>query len=390
MREKSPDWLRHVAVKRPDFASYLWYMMERLDACHKALSKTGTLYLHCDWRTSHYLKMVLDEVFGYSNFRNEIIWRRRTNTVKAIAKKFSLNADNIFFYTKSREYTFNIQYQSYSKDYLARFKHEDKDGKYRWNVMATYSKERLDKLMQEGKARFSSGSKYPEFKQYDWELKGRPIENIWNDLDMINAMASERVGYPTQKPEVLLQRIIKASSDEGDLVLDPFCGCGTTVIVASKLNRRFIGIDIDTSGRKAGDLPTAFTVIKNRSHELFNQSKYVSRDLTEVLEMNPRQFEDWVNEFYKATKPHPDAGVDGITHEGTPIQVKTFQIKYDTIDKLLSSSKFHPLVPKPIKKLIFVSQTGFDDGARKRKFEIETAGSIEITLATPADMLKLE
>jgi len=106
--------------------------------------------------------------------------------------------------------------------------------------------------------------------------------------------------------------------------------------------------------------------------------------------MNPHQFEGWVNEYYKATKPYPDKGVDGITHEGIPIQVKTFQIKYDTIDKLLSSSKFHPLVPKPIKKLIFVSQVGFDDGARKRKFEIETAEGIEVQLVTPEDMLRLE
>ena len=255
--------------------------------------------------------------------------------------------------------------------------------------MATYSKQRLDKLMQEGKARLSSGSKYPEFKQYEWELKGRPIENIWNDIDMINAMASERVGYPTQKPEALLERIIKASSNESDLVLDPFCGCGTTVIVASKLNRRFIGIDMDTSQRKAGELPTAFTVIKNRSHELFNQSTYVSRDLKEVLEMNPRQFEDCVNEYYKATKPHPDKGVDGVTPEGIPIQVKTFQIKYDTIDKLLTSSKFHPSVRKPIKKLILVSQVGYDDGARKRKFEIETTEGIEVDLVTPKEMLSL-
>lgn len=160
--------------------------------------------------------------------------------------------------------------------------------------------------------------------------------------------------------------------------------------MASKTNRRFIGIDIDTSERNKGELPTAFVVIKNRSHELFAQARYVTRDLSEVLEMNPRQFEDWVNEYYKATKPHPDKGVDGVTPEGIPIQVKTFQIKYDTIDKLLSSSKFHPSVPKPIKKLILVSQIGFDDGARKRKLEIETAEGIEVMLATPADMLKLE
>jgi len=202
---------------------------------------------------------------------------------------------------------------------------------------------------------------------------------VWH-IPALNPMAKERVGYPTQKPEALLERIIKASSNEGDLVLDPFCGCGTAAIVASKLARRFIGIDIH---------PTAFEVIKNRSHELFSQSRYVSRDLKEVLEMGSKEFEDWVNEFYGATKPHPDRGVDGITHEGIPIQVKTFLIKYDTVDKLLSSSKFHPLVLKPIKKLIFVSQVGFDDSARQRKFEIETTEKIEVLLTTPENMLRL-
>ena len=202
-------------------------------------------------------------------------------------------------------------------------------------------------------------------------------DDVW-DIPALNNMARERSGYPTQKPLELLEHIIIASSNEGDLVLDAFCGCGTTMVAASKLNRRFIGIDIH---------PTAFGIIKNRGHELFSQSRYISRDIEEVLSMNPREFEDWVNEYYKATKPYPDKGVDGITPEGIPIQVKTLQIKYDTLDKLLSSSRFHPSVPRPIKKLIFVSQTGFDDGARQRKFEIETAEEIEIILVTPKEML---
>lgn len=389
MREKAPYWLRHIALKRPDFASYLYYMIERLEACHRVLKKTGSIYLHCDWRASHYLKMIMDEIFGANNFRNEIIWRRRTNTVKAVSKKFSLNTDSIFFYSQSATYKFNIQYTSYGEQYLSRFRYHDEHGNYRWNVMATYSQERLDKLLKEGKARFGAKSKYPEFKQYDWELKGRPIENVWNDIDMINAMGNERVGYPTQKPEALLERIIKASSNEDDLVLDPFCGCGTTVIVASKLNRKVIGIDIDTSPRKKGELPTAFSVIKNRSHELFEQARYVTRDLSEVQEMDGRAFEAWVNEFYRATKPQPDRGIDGITQEGIPIQSKTYEIKYDKLSQFINDAKYHPKVPKPVKKIMAVSQVGFDDGARKLKFEIETAEKVEVQLITPSDMLKL-
>jgi DNA modification methylase len=362
MREKAPAWLRHIALKRPDFASYLWYMMERLDTCHKVLTKAGSIYLHCDYRASHYLKMIMDEIFGYKNLRSEIIWwylwggRGQT--------QWNKKHDTIFFYTKSDTWTFN--YLDVLNDHT---------------LVSESAKSRVKYKGALVHHRESSESGIPKDKVLP--------SDTWY-IPTLNAMAKERAGYPTQKPEELLERIIKASSNEGQLVLDPFCGCGTTVIVASKLNRQWIGIDIDTSERVKGELPTAFAVIKNRSHELFSQARYISRDLSEVLEMNPREFEDWVNEYYKATKPQPDKGVDGITPEGIPIQVKTFQIKYDTIDKLLSSSKFHPNVPKPIKKLILVSQVGFDDGARKRKFEIETAEGIEVILTTPEDMLKLQ
>ena len=212
----------------------------------------------------------------------------------------------------------------------------------------------------------------------------------WWFISALNREEKERLGYPTQKPEELLERIIKASSNEDNLVLDPFCGCGTTVIVASKWNRKFIGIDIDTSERRLGELPTAFTVIRNRGHELFARSKYITRDSGEILEMNPRHFEDWVNEYYKAMKPHPDKGVDGITRDGIPIQVKSFVIKYDVLSKFITDAKYHPNVPQPIKMVLVVSQIGFDDGARKRKFEIETAEGIEVQLVAPEDMLRME
>jgi DNA modification methylase len=361
MREKAPAWLRHIALKRPEFASYLYYMMERLEACHKVLKKTGSIYLHCDYRASHYLKMVMDEVFGDENFRNEIVWVYTRPGTK-FQKQFPRTHDTILWHSKSDKWTFNAE-----------------------DIRIPYAKSTIER----GKYSIATSKVTPGIDKRVLPQSGKCPESWWA-MPMLQGNERERLGYPTQKPERVLERIIKASSNEGDLVLDPFCGCGTTVIVASKLNRKFIGIDKDTSERRPGELPTAFTVIKNRSHELFSQSRYISRDLGEVLEMNPRQFEDWVNEYYKAAKPHPDMGVDGITHEGIPIQVKTFQIKYDTLDKLLSSSKFHPLVPKPIKRLIFVSQTGFDDGARKRKFEIETSEGIEVILTTPGQMLTLE
>jgi len=391
----APEWMKHIAVKRPDFASYLYYMMERLQACHRVLNKMGSIYLHCDWRASHYLKMVLDEIFGDENFRNEIVWQRDAvgKGAKKTSGQWSRELDSILVYSKGKSVTFNQQYlpsEALAHTQLKEFRYSDQDGRiFKIVTLGDYSQDSIEEMRKRNLIYTSSSGK--EYKKYYLDEFKLAIGSLWNDIpNLSHGRNPERIGYPTQKPEALLERIIKASSNENDTVLDPFCGCGTTVIVASKLNRQFIGIDIDTSERKKGELPTAFTVIKNRSHEFFAQSRYVSRDISEVLEMNPKQFEDWVNEFYNADKPHPDKGVDGITTDGVPIQTKTFRIGYEVIDKLVSSSKYHPFVPKPIKKVIVVSQTGFDDGARQRKFEIETAEGIEVRLTTPEDMLKLE
>jgi DNA modification methylase len=225
--------------------SFIAMIYERLSLMRDLLALDGSIYVHCDWRVNSYMRLALDEVFGKDNFLNEILWRRRTNTVKAISQKFSVNTDTIFLYTRSKDsYQFNIQYSDYPPEYYERFKNEDSRGKYRWQVMATYSKERLESLKSEDRIRFSEGAKYPEFKQYIHELKGRPVENIWDDINMINAMGDERLGYATQKPEALLERIIKASSNDGDIVVDFFAGSGTTLAVAEKLGRKWIGSDL--------------------------------------------------------------------------------------------------------------------------------------------------
>ena len=369
----APHWLKYIALQRPDFASYLYYMMERLKACHKVLGKKGSIYLHCDWRASHYLKMIMDEIFGVSNFQNEIIWYYGPKATQN-GSQFQSKHDTIFYYIKKKgKQCFNPQMQEYSEGSLlerkTRYRYKDEKGIYRLTTR-----------------RDSEGKKY---RAKVYLKQGVLRTDVW-PIGVINSTSKERMGYPTQKPESLLEIVIKTSSNEGDLVLDPFCGCGTTAIVASKWNRKFIGIDIDTSERKPGELPTAFSVIKNRGHELFAQARYVTRDLSEVLEMNPKQFEEWVNEYFKATKPHPDKGVDGITHNGIPIQVKTFEISYKVLSQFITDAKYHPNVPQPIKKVIVVSQTGFDDGARKREFEIETSEDIAVVLTTPEEMLKLE
>ncbi|MBN1160353.1 MAG: hypothetical protein JXA17_00165 [Dehalococcoidales bacterium] len=374
MREKAPAWLRHIALKRPDFASYLYYMMVRLEACHKVLKHTGGIFLHCDWRASHYLKMIMDEIFGSSNFRNEIIWHY-SGWNKILSNSFESRSDSILFYARSAEQ--KNKFRSWTAPWASKEEY----------VRTRKQKIRKDENGKEYVLSDAGGGKRVKRYLEDAMKVGQPIDNVW-DLDKINNSSAEATGYPTQKPEILLNRIILSSTDESDLVLDPFCGCGTCIIAAHKLNRRWIGIDINKF---------AYDTTKGREKQIplgmiddFKNAHYITRDIEETKLLTPKQFEDWVNEYYKATKPHPDGGVDGITQEGIPIQVKTFQIKYDTIDKLLSSSKYHPLVPKPIKKLIFASQTGYDDSARKRKFEIETAEGIKVELNTPEEMLKIE
>ncbi len=227
-------------------SSYLSMMYERLKIMHQLLAEDGSIYVHCDWRVNNQLKLLLDDIFGISKFRNEIIWQRTTNTgsSKGIANKLSNDTDSIIYYSKSEKPIFTKLFRSYSDEYLERFKYEDENGKYRWQYMATFSQKKLKEFEEKGMIRWQKNSKKPEYKQYLDELKGIPLNNLWDDIFHINPMAIENLNYPTQKPEALLERIIKASSNEGDLVADFFCGSGTTAAVAEKLGRKWIACDL--------------------------------------------------------------------------------------------------------------------------------------------------
>ncbi len=362
MRQKAPLWLNSIP-REDEFKSYIYYMMERLEACKRALKQTGSIYLHCDERASHYLKMVMDEIFGYKNFRNEIVWWYHTGG--ASKKHFSKKHDIILFYSKKDKYYFDTecirdQFRETKTDH---FNSIDGNGR----------KCRIRKINN---------------KEYFYYLEdGKIPTDVW-EISTINAVAEERTGYPTQKPITLLKRIIQASSNEGGMVLDPFCGCGTTIIAANELGRKWIGIDISKD---------ALNVTKGRESQMtleqmqgFINSQQVSRDLDEVLAMSPIEFEKWVNQYYKATKPYPDKGVDGITQEGIPIQSKSNEIKSDKLSQFLNEAKYHPKVRQPIKTIIAVSQSGFDDSARKLKFAVEANEGIKVELKTPSEMLKLE
>ena len=251
--------------------SYLTMMSVRLLEMKRALKPTGSIYLHCDPTASHYLKLVMDCVFGSGNFRNEITWKR-TSTVKGNfgqgTKAWPRVSDSLLFYSKTEDYIFSQQFGPYSNDYIEKFYRHIEPGTNRryqlvsmtgpggqskgnpqYEVMGVtrfwrYSEERMQNLIDQGLVVQSKPGGVPRRKYYLDEGRGVPIQSVWNDIGNLQGGAKERVGYPTQKPLALLERIIKASSDEGEFVLDPFCGCATALVAAETLGRRWIGIDL--------------------------------------------------------------------------------------------------------------------------------------------------
>lgn len=230
--------------------SFIAMIYERLILMRDLLAEDGSIYVHCDWRVNSYVRLALDEIFGANSLLNQIIWKRTpfAGSSKAKAKKFPINQDTIFLYTKSRDkYQFNQQYVDYSEDYKERFKNPDNDPNGPWQSVSlkTYSQSTLARLQSEGKLippqRDGAGWRY---KWYLSEAKGKQVEDIWTDINLTNPMADERIGYPTQKPEALLERVVSASSNEGDLIADFFAGSGTTAAVAEKLGRKWICTDL--------------------------------------------------------------------------------------------------------------------------------------------------
>jgi adenine-specific DNA-methyltransferase len=226
------------------YDSYLTMMYERLLLMRELLSADGTIYVHCDWRLCHALKLMLDEIFGADRFMCQIIWKR-SSIRKAASKKWLSVDDVLLVATKSSSFKFNTVYLPYSEDYKKRFNQRDENGAFYWIDIGTYSEERLERLKAEGRVRFpDTPGAHPRIKHYLHEGKGVQPDNVWTDIAPINSQAKEDTGYDTQKPEALLRRIIEASSNPGDLVADFFCGSGTTMAVAEQLGRRWIGCDL--------------------------------------------------------------------------------------------------------------------------------------------------
>lgn len=323
-----------------DMMAYLTMMALRLKELHRVLKQTGSIYLHCDPAASHYLKIIMDAIFGPDKFRTEIIWKRssaHSDTKQGRAQHGRIH-DVIFFYTKSDEWKWNPIYTPYDDRYIESFYKytEPETGRrYRlgdltgpggaakgnpfYEVMGVtrywrYSKERMDQLIKEGRIVQIKPGGVPSYKRYLDEMPGVSLQDIWTDIYPISSQAAERLGYPTQKPESLLERIISASSDEGDTILDPFCGCGTTISVAQKLGRNWIGIDITH---------LAIALIKNRMYSSFGDQvgfevigEPISlADAEALAKQDPYQFQWWALGLLGARpveqKKGADKGIDG-------------------------------------------------------------------------------
>jgi DNA modification methylase len=326
-----------------DMMAYLTMMAARLIELHRVLKPTGNIFLHCDPTASHYLKLMMDAIFGIEHYRNEIIWKR-AETIKGNfgqgSKRLDVNTDTILFYRKTEGNTFNFLFTPYTKEYIKDFyKYVELEtgrqyrlismtgpggaakGNPSYEVMGVtrywrYSKQRMQALIDAGLVVQTSVGGVPQRKQYLDEGKGVPIQSLWDDIPGLHSQAAERLGYPTQKPEALLERVIKAASNEGDLVLDPFCGCGTTINVAERLHRRWIGIDITH---------LAISLIKTRLHDTYKSELAPfevigePKDLSsaEALALHDRyQFQWWAVGLVKGRpaqdkKKGKDTGIDG-------------------------------------------------------------------------------
>lgn len=405
---------------------YIGWMRERIQELHRVLASTGSLYLHCDPHASHYLKVMLDAEFGQSNFRSEVIWKR--TTAHNSAKRYGPVHDSLFFYSKSGTYTWVPQYTAYSDKYVeSKYRFTDHLGRYRlsdvtgpgvrsgpsgepwrgydpgiagrhWQPpsycyekyaemtgddLANYPLiDRLDRLDDIGLIYWpkKAGGR-PEHKRYLHDMPGVALQDVWTDIDPINARAAERLGYPTQKPETLLERLMLASSRPNDIVLDPFCGCGTTIAVAERLQRRWVGIDIS---------PTAMEIMKRRLYKGYRVTPVIvgtPNTADELRNLKPFEFQNWVinamNGTHSPRKVH-DMGIDGYSFfTRDPIQVKQSErVGRNVVDN------FETAMRRGKHDTGYIVAFSFTRGAHEEVARAREDG-LSITLATVNEVLML-
>ncbi len=387
-------------------AVYIAWMKDRLIELHRVLKPSGSLYLHCDPAASHHLKLLMDSVFGSNSFRSEIVWRR-TSAHSDAARNYAAVHDLILFYTKGKTWTWNRQYEPYTSDYIdTHFVHKDSDGRlfrrvdlrspsYRANLVYDYkgykphangwvvSLEKMEQLDAEGRLFFPAKGTSGRIRRklYLEESLGVPITDVWTDIKPIFSTGSERLGYPTQKPIALLDRIIQASSNPGDLVLDPFCGCGTTLASAAQLGRRWVGVDIS---------PTACDLIKRRLAKQGIEVQVENMPASEAAlrGLKPFEFQNWAIAAMNGThspRKTGDMGIDGFTwFEHLPVQVKQSDfVGREVVDKFETAVERNGTTRGGV-----IVAFSFTRGAREEVARVRATKGIEIRLMEVGDLLE--
>jgi DNA modification methylase len=325
--------------------NYIAWMDGKLRECYRVLKENGTMYLHCDWHANAHLRILMDKIFGESHFRNEIAWCYSGGGIPR--SDFPRKHDTIFRYVKGTDPTFNTEYRRYSQ-----------------GIVPTHSTgEALDLK------------------------RGTPVTDWWTDIKIVtpySAKRDEKLGYPTQKPEDLLKRIIKVSSNEGDVVLDAFCGCGTAIAVAHKEGRKWVGIDVS---------PTACKLMAKRMHSLglsITEADIRGLPKTEaqLRAMEPFEFQNWVLQRLMgrvSAKKTGDLGIDGRLFDGSPVQVKQSEgVGRNVIDN------FNSAILREKKTKGLVVALSFGSGAFEEVARLKNEGGVEITLKTLKELMEEE
>lgn len=378
------------AIGANQMMAYLVMMAARLQELHRVLKPTGSLYLHCDPTASHYLKIVLDTVFGAQNFRNEVVWKRSDahNDARQGAKQYGRIHDVLFFYTRSNDWTWNVVYKPLPDSTQEKwYRHVEEgtgrrynmadltaakaggDTLYEWNGVRppqgrywAYSREKMEQMEKDGRIVYSSSGR-PYMKRYLDESKGVSLQDWWDDIGMLRGISgSERLGYPTQKPVALLERIIQASSNPGDLVLDPFAGCGTAIVAAQKLGRRWVGIDVThlSIALLKYRLKDTFGLVERRDYALRGEPEDMA-SARQLAQDDRYQFQWWALSLVRARpsssgetmregKKGADQGIDGVItfiDDATTkpkrvlVQVKSGRVKSGDVRDLVGTVDAH-------------------------------------------------
>jgi len=352
---------------------YIEWMKERIVKMYDVLKDTGSFYLHCDWHAGHYLKIMLDDVFGYHNFRNEIIWDY-TFRMMDLPNFFNRKHDTIFFYAKTVNSHFKMPKVQWTREEIIANRkqkvHLDENGnECIWMPGGKgHSKNKLKKIK-------------------DIIKEGKAISDVWQ-IPIISSSAKERLGYPTQKPEALLERIIKASSKEGDLILDPFCGCGTAMAVAHHLNRKWIGIDIS---------PTAINLIEKRLEKLGAiknkdfETVGMPTTLSELKNLEPFEFQNWaINEMgaKQSKKLTADFGLDGHIEKSLYSEEAGIQVKQSDKVGRNAIDNFETALQRKGYKRGYIIGFSFTKGAHEEAARVREERGLYIKLIETEDLLK--